>query len=140
MSDAERMSDSIASGSYLRFDDPKSLSPSRSFRGLGTLKISHHFLPQPAGVIDQALVHPDLSGRRPLRLFHDRLQLLASPNLTISLPRAEEYVDKLLVVPLQACGIPRAPIGYPADMEAATEDSGGEVAVGRGHGFTRGVR
>ena len=26
-----------------------------------------------------------------------------------------------------------APIGDPADVEAATEDCGGEVAVGRGH-------
>jgi hypothetical protein len=31
---------------------------------------------------------------------------------------------------------PRAPVGYPADVEAATKNSGGKVAVGRGHGFT----
>jgi hypothetical protein len=58
--------------------------------------------PQLANLIRQALVHPDLSGRRPLRLFHDGFQVLTSPNLTIGLPRSEEHVHKRFVVPFQA--------------------------------------
>ncbi len=83
-------------------------------------------------------MHPDLSARRPLRLFHGGLELLASPDLAVGLPCAEEYVHERFVVPFQPCGIPRTPIWDTADVEVATEDSGGEVAVGKKPRFTWG--
>ena len=70
------------------------------------LEISRHLPSQPAGFVHETLVHPDLSGRRPLRLFHDRLEFLTSPNFTIGLPRAEEDVHERFVVPFEPRRIP----------------------------------
>ena len=101
----------------------------------GLPQISDHLLPQPAGFIDQGLVHPDLPcGRHSQRFFHDDFKLLTSPGLAVSGILGEDQICELFVCPLEPCGILRSPVGNPADMEMAAEDGGGEEAVRRGHG------
>src|SRR6202022_3757141 len=102
-----------------------------------------HLFPQPAGFIHDALVHPDLSGRNRRhieRLFPSCLELLTSLGLAVSRGLVKNHVHKRFIRPREPRGIPRPPIGDPADVEMATEDGSREIAVGRGHGFTWDVR
>jgi hypothetical protein len=67
-------------------------------------------LPQPAGFILQALVHPEVSRRgRTHGFLHGRIELLASPDLAVSGDFDEDQVNKLFVSPLKPVRDPTGP-------------------------------
>lgn len=92
--------------------------------------VGSHLFPQPAGLVQQALVDPDRSGGRHLHwLLQDRLEFLTSPGLAISGCLVEEHVHDLFAAHCRREGSQRSPLRNATNKQTSSKNGGRKKAI-----------